>query len=83
MSFLFVTFMSNSMLLKCVFLSLTLLHVVWQVEPKNNDVQLTDFIESEFLGEHVIWCCKLRELLSCSLLDKLLSEFYQYSIDKL
>ncbi|QCD95642.1 ferritin heavy chain [Vigna unguiculata] len=23
------------------------------VEPKNNDVQLTDFIESEFLGEHV------------------------------
>jgi len=23
-------------------------------------VQLTDFIESEFLGEQVMWCCNLR-----------------------
>jgi len=44
-------------------------------------VQLTDFIESEFLGEQVMWCCNLRELFLLSLLEKLLSDFDQDLLD--
>lgn len=30
-----------------------LMYIVWQVATKNGDVQLVDFVESEFLGEQV------------------------------
>ena len=29
------------------------MYVVWQVATKNGDVQLADFVETEYLGEQV------------------------------
>ena len=59
-----------------------MLDFVWQVASKNNDVQLADFIESEFLGEQVKWRCNLIKLSYSLLAEWFPRDFHMNVLDQ-